>query len=276
MRLPRDVTTKSASEPPPTPEPSLSPPEPPPTPASFLATNAPNDTNNASACCHATCGGASNHSTGPQQATCRRASVRSRVLISGELNAAACAYSASDMQRTTRPGASRPARPARWSMLDRAADNVTNPDIPRPASRRGTRANPLSTTVRTPGTVTEDSAIDVATITRPTAPSCPPGRSAASCSREDCRPCNGTTRGPLCCKLAAPPCPPARAPPFCSSASTSAHTDSTSRTPGANTRTECCGSAINSRAATFATCAQNSRRSPETRPGWGAYSTSTG
>src|SRR5690625_4572136 len=50
--------------------------------------------------------------------------------------------------------------------VDCAAEMVTSPVMPRAASRRGTRERPESITARTPGTVREDSAMEVETTIR--------------------------------------------------------------------------------------------------------------
>ena len=61
--------------------------------------------------------------------------------------------------------------------------------MPVRGSRRGSRDSPASTTTRTPGTVTDDSARSVAstTVRRPAGV----GRSAASCSAGGSEPCSG-------------------------------------------------------------------------------------
>ncbi len=85
--------------------------------------------------------------------------------ISGEGKAGSLPSSASVQQRYTVPGASRPARPARWRPAARDARTVASAPSPRAWSTRGSRASPESTTTRTPGTVRLDSATAVERIT---------------------------------------------------------------------------------------------------------------
>ena len=94
------------------------------------------------------------------------APVRSLVSTAGGAAAGALAYCSAVRQRYTVPGPSRPARPARWVMDAWDAVSVTSTDMPREVSRREMRARQESTTTRTPGTVREDSATSVATMTR--------------------------------------------------------------------------------------------------------------
>ena len=138
----------------------------------------------------------------------RSALVRSAVRISGVMSGCIFAYSSRVKTRTTSPGPSRPARPARWSALVFASETVTRPVMPR-LSRLGTLDSPASTTLRTPGTVIDDSATDVATTTRLSP------LKASSCSLLVWRPWSGfaSSRNP--------------------------HTRSTSRTPGTNTSVRC-------------------------------------
>src|SRR5699024_6166317 len=98
------------------------------------------------------------------------AGVRSAVRTSAGRYAARAANSASERHRTTTPGASRAARPARWTIADLAAPTVTRPATPRPVSNRGWRSSPESTTIRTPETVSADSATLVANTMRLLAP----------------------------------------------------------------------------------------------------------
>ena len=126
----------------------------------------------------------------PHAAASRSAWVRSATSISGAGQAGKDANSDWETQRTTMPGPSRPARPARWFAEDCAHELVTRPEKPRAMSSRGPRARQASTTARTPGTVTDDSAIAVDTITRlPSA--C--RRNTRSCSSELCWPCSVST-----------------------------------------------------------------------------------
>ena len=75
--------------------------------------------------------------------------------------------SAVDHSRIATPGASRPARPARCSAAAREMRSVVSRVRPVAGSSRGARRQPPSTTMRTPGTVSEVSAIDVASTTPP-------------------------------------------------------------------------------------------------------------
>jgi hypothetical protein len=121
----------------------------------------------------------------PQQAACRANAVRSATLISGAGKRASRASSASVQHRYTAPGASRPARPARCRPAACEARTVVSALSPRAWSTRGSRASPESTTTRTPGTVNDDSATDVARTTRRRTPA----ESTASCTAAGARPC---------------------------------------------------------------------------------------
>ena len=100
--------------------------------------------------------------------------------------------SAVDHSRIATPGASRPARPARCSAAAREIRSVVSRVSPVDGSSRGARRQPPSTTIRTPGTVSEVSAIEVASTTRrPSA-----GRNARSCSAGGRSPCSGSTSAP--------------------------------------------------------------------------------
>ena len=115
---------------------------------------------------------------------------------------------------TPRPAPRAPARPARCSAAARLTGTVTRPASARRWSVRGRRARPASTTTRTPGTVSDDSATAVEHH-RPGAAR--PALSARSCSALGSRPCSART-----------------------SASTPARrrtTPATSPTPGTKTRT---------------------------------------
>ncbi len=63
------------------------------------------------------------------------------------------------------PGAVRPARPRRWSAASRETRVVSRRVIPERGEKRGTRASPESTTIRTPSMVRLVSATDVASTT---------------------------------------------------------------------------------------------------------------
>ena len=159
----------------------------------------------------------------PQHASSRAASVRSVVAISGEGRAGAAANVRSSTQRMTVPGPCRVARPARWTAEERDVGTVTRPLIPRAASRCGCRERQVSTTRRTPGTVSEDSASDVVTMIRGI--SCAPRpRMTASWSAAGSWPCSSRTSTSSA---------RARMPRAISA---------TSRAPGANTRTSAVGS----------------------------------
>ena len=102
------------------------------------------------------------------------------------------------MQRASTTGGSRhPAprgrrgRPAARPRRARSR-SVASRVRPVAGSSRGARRQPPSTTIRTPGTVSEVSAIEVASTTRrPSA-----GRSARSCSAGGRSPCSGSTSAP--------------------------------------------------------------------------------
>ncbi len=83
-------------------------------------------------------------------------------------------------------------RPARCTHDERDAAVVTRPVMPRPASRCGCRDRQLSTTRRTPGTVSEDSASDVVTMMRGRSAGARP-RITASCSAGGIWPCSSRT-----------------------------------------------------------------------------------
>ena len=88
-----------------------------------------------------------------------------------------------DHSRIATPGPSRPARPARCSAAAREMRSVASRVRPVPESSRGARRQPPSTTMRTPGTVSEVSAIEVASTharaSRPGAARGPARRAAA-------------------------------------------------------------------------------------------------
>ena len=202
---------------------------------------APREDRRCPAASHVPAGGASSRassSTGvPHEATWRRASVRSCVAIPGADCAGLRATSTESMTRTAIPGPVRAARPARCSRRASAAGTVTSEERPRPASKRGSRASPASTTTDTPGTVSEDSAMDVERMTRRSAA----GESARSCSAALSCPCSVRTG-----------MSPRRRFP---------RTVSISPTPGRNTRTEPSVEATVS-STVRATCARYSRRTP--------------
>ena len=131
----------------------------------------------------------------PQQAASSANAVRSAVAISGSGWSARRACSSFDQQRSTAPGPRRPARPARCSAAALLTATVTSDESPRRWSVRGSREKPASTTTRTPGTVSDDSATAVETTTRRRGPSL----SARSCSAPGRRPCRGRTSASTSC-----------------------------------------------------------------------------
>ena len=95
----------------------------------------------------------------------------------------------------------RPARPARCSAAARLMGSRRSASSDRRASTRCTRARPLSTTPRTPGTVIEVCATFVATTTRGLSDGC----SARSCSPGGIDPCrrrSSSCRAPGCARNA--------------------------------------------------------------------------
>ncbi len=102
----------------------------------------------------------------PQHAACSANAVRSATAISGEGRRGAVRPRPSTSSGRRVPGASRPARPARWWAAARDTRTVVSVPRPRAWSVRGSRARPQSTTTRTPGTVRLDSATEVASTTR--------------------------------------------------------------------------------------------------------------
>jgi hypothetical protein len=75
---------------------------------------------------------ASSSMPAPQAASSSAADVRSSVRIAGRADASRVGCSLAGHRRTHRPGAVRPARPARCSAEAREAATVTSPDIPVP------------------------------------------------------------------------------------------------------------------------------------------------
>lgn len=138
---------------------------------------------------------------------------------------------------------------------------MTRPEIPRPASRRGWRARPESTTRRTPETVREDSARDVLTTIRGGSPGAWPA-TARSCSRGVSWPCSSRTSTP--------------------GLRSSAATRETSRAPGRKTRASTAGSCARARrcasAVVRATWERNAGVTPRSsrRCGPGCHMTSSG
>ena len=161
-----------------------------------LSSSAPSSVSSATPAARAPSGGGSGkgRSAGavPQAAQSSTRPESSACMISGCSCAGRPRCSASVQSRIATPGASRPARPARCSAAARLMRSVSSRVRPVPASRRGARRNPPSTTTRTPGTVSEVSAIDVASTTRLVSA----GRSARSCSAWGSSPCSGNTSAP--------------------------------------------------------------------------------
>ena len=89
------------------------------------------------------------------------------------------------------PGSVRPARPARCSAESRLIDTVASRVMPVPVSKRGARARPPSTTMRTPSTVSDVSAMSVASTTRRRPGG--DGARARSCSSAGSAPASGRT-----------------------------------------------------------------------------------
>ena len=163
-------------------------------PASSMA---PNARSLAPAAFHAPAGGASSRASpvasgAPHTAACKRAPVRSWTAMPGADWAGRREKSTGSMTRTAMPGPRRAARPARCSRRAREAGTVASWEIPRAASRRGSRAREASTTTRTPGTVSDDSARDVESTMRRREP----GDRAASCWAALRRPWRGSTSAP--------------------------------------------------------------------------------
>ena len=156
--------------------------------------SAPRSSSNSTARCSARASGGSSQrnfakSPTPAALSERTTSARSRRLTSGNSEAARCSWSLLIHNRTQRPGAVRPARPARWSAEARLIFSTSKVLIPRRASWHAMRARPLSTTRVTPSMVSDVSATLVETmILRP-----PLGETASSCSRGGISPCRAKT-----------------------------------------------------------------------------------
>mmetsp|Transcript_22889 Transcript_22889/g.68705 ORF Transcript_22889/g.68705 Transcript_22889/m.68705 type:complete len:384 (+) Transcript_22889:1076-2227(+) len=102
----------------------------------------------------------------PQAASSSTTCVQSAERSAGAAKASKALYSASEKMRMHRPGAVRPARPARWSAEARLMARVVRRRRPVSSSMVATRARPESTTAVTPANVSEASAIGLATMTR--------------------------------------------------------------------------------------------------------------
>ncbi|CAB4818999.1 unannotated protein [freshwater metagenome] len=156
---------------------------------------APNRLRSSPACCRLRAGGGSaqrSSSTGvPQAANSKASPARSTWVISGSRCARRVPCSSLLQSRYAAPGSTRPARPARWSAEARLMATVVSLVIPVRWSTLGTLACPLSTTTRTPSTVSDDSAMSVASTTRRRPAG--DGASARSCSAGESAPANGYT-----------------------------------------------------------------------------------
>ncbi len=102
----------------------------------------------------------------PQSASSSASGARSATSISAGGKAASAPSSPLVHMRKHSPGATRPARPQRWAASALETRSVTSRAMPLPGSNRARRASPASTTTRTPGMVSEVSAIEVASTTR--------------------------------------------------------------------------------------------------------------
>ena len=137
-----------------------------------LASMAPSCSNRSLASSRGAAGGGSSQSRSspmgsPQAASCRASGRGSISSSSGGSKLGRRCCSAGLQSRRQRPGPSRPARPARCSALARLAATVTSPSMPLWGSKRERRLRPLSITSRTPASVRELSAIEVASTTLP-------------------------------------------------------------------------------------------------------------
>ena len=124
----------------------------------------------------------------PQSASSSASGARSAASISAGGWAGRAPSAAFVHIRKQVPGATRPARPRRWSASARDTGSVTSRLIPDPGSNRARRARPQSTTTRMSSIVSDVSAIDVAsTSLRPVAA----GAMAARCALNGIDPCSG-------------------------------------------------------------------------------------
>ncbi len=142
------------------------------------------------ACANAAGVGESSHRSSdgsviPAMARSSANGVRSALAISGRAWSSNCASSPSAQSRKQTPGATRPARPRRWSADARDTRTVSRRIMPERGEKRGTRDSPQSMTTRMPSIVRLVSAIDVAsTIFRRPRGSGSIARSWASCGME--------------------------------------------------------------------------------------------
>ncbi len=145
-------------------------------------------------------GGGSSHGrasgSAPHCATSSSVGARSASRISGGRRSRRAAWVRSLHRRYAVPGATRPARPARWVAASRVTRSVTRRLRPVAGSVRATRASPPSTTTRTPSMVRLVSAMFVASTTfrRPSGS----GRRARRCSCGERSPYSGSTRASGC------------------------------------------------------------------------------
>ena len=170
-------------------------------PAAVMApasSTAPRSVSSSIACRRAFVGGSSTNascSAGvPHAASSSTNPARSTWVISAARWAGRVPCSMRLHSRYAAPGSTRPARPARCSAESRLIDTVVRRVMPVPASKRGARASPLSTTTRTPSTVSDVSAMSVASTTRRRPGG--DGASARSCSSSDSAPASGGRRRP--------------------------------------------------------------------------------
>ena len=121
----------------------------------------------------AAAGGVSSQGTSdgaaPKAARSSTSGVRSATMISGVRRGGRCSCSGRVHRRMHRPGAVRPARPARCSAASLDTGTVTRRCMPVRGSKRGSRESPPSITVWTPSMVIDVSAMAVArtTLRRP-------------------------------------------------------------------------------------------------------------
>ena len=154
---------------------------------------APSWPSSAPAAASAPAGGGSGNDSAPgavphaAQSSSRLDSSASR--IAGRSNGTSPRCCATLHSRIATPGPSRPARPARWSAAARLMRSVVRRVRPVARSSRGERRKPPSITMRTPGTVSDVSAMLVASTTR--RPGC--CVRARSCSASGRSPCSGST-----------------------------------------------------------------------------------
>ena len=157
----------------------------------FVSVSAPSRRSRSRAAFIAPGGGASTkrRSSLPHAANSNARAPSSTSAISGRR----CGSSRCDCghRRYAQPSATRPARPARWSAEACEMWVTSRREKPLFGSYEGSRASPLSTTTRTPGSVTDDSATLVASTTRrrPWGSGC----RASDCFSTGSSPCRAST-----------------------------------------------------------------------------------